>query len=1029
MAQNATAKSSMAASNNDLSQKDAIVFKNAMDHFNSKQYKKSMKLTESLLLKYPKHGELLSLKALLLLNMDPNREEIIEIAKQGLKNNIKSYLCWHVLGVIYKTKAQYKDAIKSFSMAVRLDPNNDRLIKDICCMCIEVGDLVSFRKYCTNLVQLRSKSFREWMIFAFCQHLCGDLELASNILRETHILFKCNYGVEDFELSQAMIYTLRVLEQAGKYEECLKNIEEKGHLIKDYQMLLEIKGMVAIITRQFDLANSCYRHLLELNPDNARYVLLYLATYYDPAVSKLFTIPFSSLKNGIFPNDIAKELQNLSLISNDDILSLKSPILLSDEVLDIDGTLSAGGWTFVQEMKGHVFNRWVALKKQESLANKTLFEHCYIFRDYVKRASTIINLSDLPPPKDVASIQEATIIVSDHVQLNAPLLMYMRQGKMPKRAKYPMFLLKRRLEKCESSAIIKALVEANLKGTFLYQCLAMAFSTRDNFIPRANAILKTLADRTNAMAYFAHLCTFEMAYLLLVLLHLHDDHLSQFSLRNFNEASDDIKQHKISCSYRLVHMRIFMARLYDYLGDYSSALKVIDKTMDLAPTSVDLFTIRGKILKHMGNFKCSKINFCMASDLDRSDRQTSAKAAYALVRANKFEAARTKWSSFLVEDECTTCEPDTRRPKEPHMEIPSFKFELMFARQYYNLYCAAIAQGHVETVVHDKTGVEWLKASLDVNASILHNLHEIYKDQLDFHNYCLNRLGHWTFYQFLRMRKMFCGHDYYIKAFKGILKGCLQLHYCKLEHKFNKPFGNCTFEQLLHFFDYCREIINIVNSQEIHDVGLYSQYYELARLGKWDLDFKCACLVNGYQASDGNLLHYNVYPMVFTFLYDTLEAELTQLELETVNRTLEKILNSKDLNVKVVNGHVINSSTNNTFTLNQAALVLLNYIRKANVLCSNPLKHTQGLVRCLVNAKGLEDELVKVLLEARPYYTSCKRFTDYAKHYRFLVQAWFSCEIEANKSLLNEEIKTFRQFWMSQYPHAFDEHQTDPSPP
>ena len=40
------------------------------------------------------------------------KEEALELAKQGLKNDFKSGTCWHVYGLILRAEKKYDDAIK-----------------------------------------------------------------------------------------------------------------------------------------------------------------------------------------------------------------------------------------------------------------------------------------------------------------------------------------------------------------------------------------------------------------------------------------------------------------------------------------------------------------------------------------------------------------------------------------------------------------------------------------------------------------------------------------------------------------------------------------------------------------------------------------------------------------------------------------------------------------------------------------------------------------------------------------------------
>ena len=52
-----------------------------------------------ILKKNPDHGETLAMKGLIINCMNEERkEEAFDLVKRGLKHNLKSHVCWHVLG-------------------------------------------------------------------------------------------------------------------------------------------------------------------------------------------------------------------------------------------------------------------------------------------------------------------------------------------------------------------------------------------------------------------------------------------------------------------------------------------------------------------------------------------------------------------------------------------------------------------------------------------------------------------------------------------------------------------------------------------------------------------------------------------------------------------------------------------------------------------------------------------------------------------------------------------------------------------
>lgn len=83
----------------ELPTKENNLFKQVVKCYETKQYKKGLKAADQVLKKFPNHGETLSMKGLIVSNMGEDKKaEAYELVKLGLKNDVKSHVCWHVYG-------------------------------------------------------------------------------------------------------------------------------------------------------------------------------------------------------------------------------------------------------------------------------------------------------------------------------------------------------------------------------------------------------------------------------------------------------------------------------------------------------------------------------------------------------------------------------------------------------------------------------------------------------------------------------------------------------------------------------------------------------------------------------------------------------------------------------------------------------------------------------------------------------------------------------------------------------------------
>ena len=82
-----------------LPAKEGSLFRQVVKFYETKQHKKALKAADAILKKFPEHGETLSMKGLTISALDPARkEESYELARRGIKHNLKSHVTWHVYG-------------------------------------------------------------------------------------------------------------------------------------------------------------------------------------------------------------------------------------------------------------------------------------------------------------------------------------------------------------------------------------------------------------------------------------------------------------------------------------------------------------------------------------------------------------------------------------------------------------------------------------------------------------------------------------------------------------------------------------------------------------------------------------------------------------------------------------------------------------------------------------------------------------------------------------------------------------------
>ncbi|GBE60210.1 tetratricopeptide repeat-containing protein, putative [Babesia ovata] len=873
----------------ELSAKDKAAFKNMMELYNQKLYKKGLKIAEELVNKYPKHGEAISFKALFMTQTDPSKyDEILAIAREAIRNDLNSSHCWYILGRVYKMKKQYKDTLKCFSMASKIDPHNERLLRDLCALAIEINDYEAFRKFAGSALQLRLKHYKEWMTFAFAQHICGNVEGALKILTEADRVFSGCYDAAPFELSSAILYWAMLLEESGKYDECIKLLTDKESLVLDKISRLEYIARAALLGGLWDTAHTSYKQMVQLNPDNARYTLLFIITHRAVREAGIFQMPLPRPKSNVL--DMFKPGQNESKGDAVDKCNeafvdkvqkgTVPPILLSEEIMDIDGEYSTSNWCGENTIN-KTFDQWVnAMRQQaESSTNPTndeqLFLGCYSYVDYTVNVAKALDMKSLRRPIDV-SIDEAETVLEEYLKEYpiARCCIYSTRPKMNRWSRYPLFIYTRAITQRESQVLLDALNEVKTNN-YLTKALTASFITHDH-IRQFHGVVKPLVEAgcLSIFKFFVHGCTFEMAYRLLVLFEKYRRNLDDglMLMNGIDEAQGEAKgavtnnaQHSVASQNYLVAVQLVAARIYDYVGFYDEALKLLEQTLCATPTAIDVHLVMGKVYRHMGALELSKKAFCMASDVDRSDRQTSSKAAKAMLRTHDFVASRAKWRNFLVEDltkEERNAQAKTAKYIPP--EVKHMKYELMTADYYRLLYLQDTANGTTNEK-SNSSSEELLKNAHDIYAMVLEKQHDTYLHQLDFHSFCLNRLQYQTYYSFHKIRVAYATLVYFIRAAEGILWTTAEIKRNGFQHQTecNRELQQVTEDNNVN---YCLDLIKTVSAQRVYNSGLYAAIQRFASIVGMPKQHDIQMAKRAFRACHRNPYHHHIYLAVFQLI-------------------------------------------------------------------------------------------------------------------------------------------------------------------
>lgn len=226
-----------------LPSKESTLFKNALKFYENKSYKKGLKTADQILKKFPDHGESLAMKGLFCSHLPDRKAEAHDLIKRGIRADLTSHICWHVLGLYHRADRNYEEALKCYQQALKYDVNNSQISRDVALMQVHTRNLQAFVETRLDILDARPNIKGNWISCAIAYHLNGEYQAALDVLSSLEENFKQEFEVKNFENSEFFLYKNWILESFQKYEEALLDLESKRTVVVDSTAWLEAKGI------------------------------------------------------------------------------------------------------------------------------------------------------------------------------------------------------------------------------------------------------------------------------------------------------------------------------------------------------------------------------------------------------------------------------------------------------------------------------------------------------------------------------------------------------------------------------------------------------------------------------------------------------------------------------------------------------------------------------------------------------------------------------------------------------------------
>jgi N-alpha-acetyltransferase 15/16, NatA auxiliary subunit len=229
-----------------------------------------IKVADQILRKNPNHGDTLAMKALII-NSQGRPEEAFALAKVALRNDMKSHVCWHVYGLLYRAEKNFEEAIKAYKYALKLEPDSQQIQRDLALLQVQMRDYSGYIESRRTMLQARPQVRQNWTALAIAHHLAGNLASAEDVLTKYEETLKNVPQKPDIEHSEALLYKNTIIAEAGEIERALEHLEAACQGCLDRLAVLEMRANYLLKLGRDQEAEKAYRALIDRNPEYRAY--------------------------------------------------------------------------------------------------------------------------------------------------------------------------------------------------------------------------------------------------------------------------------------------------------------------------------------------------------------------------------------------------------------------------------------------------------------------------------------------------------------------------------------------------------------------------------------------------------------------------------------------------------------------------------------------------------------------------------------------------------------------------------------
>ncbi|SGZ57632.1 CIC11C00000002668 [Sungouiella intermedia] len=212
----------------------------------------------------------------------------------------------------------------------------------------------------------------------------------------------------------------------------------------------------------------------------------------------------------------------------------------------------------------------------------------------------------------------------------------------------------------------------------------------------------------------------------------------------------------------------FLSQHYLYLGDNNKAMEYVDAALNHSPTLVELYILKARVTKHLGQYKEAAAIMQEGRSLDLQDRFINSKTTKYLFRANQIDDAINCISLFTKLDEgAVNGLKDLHTMQANWVLVESAEAYTRLYKEQLEKLASLPADSDQLNEVQDLADM-YRGLALKRFLAVAKVFKVFTNDQFDFHSYCMRRGTPRDYIDMLKWEDKLYGTPIYVRSVKGL---------------------------------------------------------------------------------------------------------------------------------------------------------------------------------------------------------------------------------------------------------------------